>query len=290
MKAFVAMPFNPKFLPVWKAIRRACEANDISACRVDQLPQVGDILTTIYKEIETADIIIVDFSGDKHPESPNANVVTEATYARTKKKPTVIMTQNVQGLPFDWKTYRAVVYENSPSGLEYLAEVLGENLAGVKKRLAGSPVSHVTSVPRVSANPKHEEKWAETSSDGRYKKSRVGVILDTKTNLEWFVGLDEDTTWGAAKSWTDSLTVDGGGWRMPTIEELRGLYQKGKGKGNMDQVFVTTDSSNCCIWSCEVNGIHARIFTFYHGSDMLIARTFFADNIRGFAVRSGRRE
>jgi hypothetical protein len=260
MKAFVAMPFNPKFLPVWKAIRRACEANDISACRVDQLPQVEDILATIYKEIEAADIVIVDFSGDKHPEAPNANVVTEAKHAKDHKKPLVILTQNVQGLPFDWKTYRAVVYENNPSGMEYLAEVLGENLAGVKKRLASSLAVVTTDTEPKSTN---KEKLAQTSDDGRYKKSSEGIIWDSKTNLEWFVGPDEDTLWAQAKAWMESLTMDSGGWRMPSIEELRGLYQKGKGGRNMDHIFVTT---GYWVWSCvEERGSSTWGFDFRYG-------------------------
>ena len=65
MQAFVAMPFNPNFLLVWKTIKKACEANGIKPCRVDQLPQVDNIHKTIFAEIEKSDIIIVDFTGDK---------------------------------------------------------------------------------------------------------------------------------------------------------------------------------------------------------------------------------
>ena len=46
MRAFVAMPFNPAFLPVWKVIKAACKTNNIEARRVDQLPQIDNIKTT----------------------------------------------------------------------------------------------------------------------------------------------------------------------------------------------------------------------------------------------------
>jgi uncharacterized caspase-like protein len=128
-------------------------------------------------------------------------------------------------------------------------------------------------------------KWAEVSSDGRYKKSRAGVILDTKTNLEWFVGPDQDTTWDAAKSWTDGLTVDGGGWRMPTIEELRGLYQSGKGSRNMEPLFVT---NSWYIWSCDdVTSSSARGVNFGSGYDGSYDR-YDSDGTRGFCVRARR--
>lgn len=72
------------------------------------------------------------------------------------------------------------------------------------------------------------------------------VILDKMTNLEWYVGQDRDMSWDEAKKWIDSLTVAGGGWRMPTLNELRGLYQSGKGTRN---IFKT---SGFGVWSCEV--------------------------------------
>ena len=71
----------------------------------------------------------------------------------------------------------------------------------------------------------------------RFIKSDLGVITDTKTNLQWHVGLDEDTTWDKAKVWIDNLTIDGGGWRMPTKEELQGLHEERKGKWSIDSVF-----------------------------------------------------
>ena len=42
--------------------------------------------------------------------------------------------------------------------------------------------------------------------------------------LYWQVGPDEDLTWDEAKAWVDGL---GGNWRMPTMIELRGLWNSG---------------------------------------------------------------
>ena len=92
----------------------------------------------------------------------------------------------------------------------------------------------------------------------QYTKNVSGVILDAETNLEWLVGPDQNTTWDEAKSWTDGLTVDGGGWRMPTIAELRGLYQEGKGLRNIDPAFTST---GWWVWSSEtLDSSSARSF------------------------------
>jgi hypothetical protein len=74
--------------------------------------------------------------------------------------------------------------------------------------------------------------------DGRFiPGDRRGVVKDTKTGLEWFAGPDKDTTWDEAKAWTESLSVDGGGWRMPTRDEVKGLHTKGAGPHNVSPLF-----------------------------------------------------
>lgn len=74
----------------------------------------------------------------------------------------------------------------------------------------------------------------------RFAISGEGVISDTTTGLEWVVGPDEDTDYARAEQWVAACAVAGGGWRMPTRAELKGLYQKGVGERNMDPGFKTT--------------------------------------------------
>jgi hypothetical protein len=45
----------------------------------------------------------------------------------------------------------------------------------------------------------------------RFTKADNGVIADSVTGLDWYVGPDQDNTWHQAKSWTENLTVAGGG-------------------------------------------------------------------------------
>ena len=47
--------------------------------------------------------------------------------------------------------------------------------------------------------------------DGIYMADANGIVRDTHTGLEWKAGPDKDTTWGEAKSWVESLDLDGGG-------------------------------------------------------------------------------
>jgi hypothetical protein len=109
------------------------------------------------------------------------------------------------------------------------------------------------------------------------------VYYDKNTGLEWYAGPDQDTTWNEAKEWVEKLSVAGDGWRMPTINELKSLYQNGVGTRNMTPLLKTT---GWLVWSGETkDSSSAWGFNFYKGHEDWNNRNFF-DYRRGFAVRS----
>jgi TolB-like protein len=129
--------------------------------------------------------------------------------------------------------------------------------------------------------------------DGRFEKLASGVVRDTKSGLEWYAGPDKDTSWDDTKGWVDNLRVDGGGWRMPTRAELKGLYQKRAGSRNMTALLETT---GWWVWSGEtghppdskrIGSGYSWSLDFDYGSELLD----YQENSkykRGFAVRSVR--
>ena len=123
------------------------------------------------------------------------------------------------------------------------------------------------------------------AKDGQYVSYKNGIVYDEKTNLEWIVGPDKDTTWDEVKAWVESLSVEGGGWRMPTRKELKALYKKGAGSRNMTPLLKTT---GWWVWSGETDGsLSAWDFDFGEDSEdwPTLGRSY---NFRGFAVRSRR--
>lgn len=64
----------------------------------------------------------------------------------------------------------------------------------------------------------------EVGRDGQYISYANGIVKDSKTGLEW-IESDKYMTWDQGKVWVGSLNVGGGGWRMPTLAELRSLYR-----------------------------------------------------------------
>jgi hypothetical protein len=119
--------------------------------------------------------------------------------------------------------------------------------------------------------------------DGIYVAYANGVVKDTETGLEWKVGPDKETTLDEAQTWVESLNLDGGGWRMPTINELHGLYKEGAGDRNMTPLLKTT---GWWVWSGETQGSSlARYFGFYNGHRISNIRND-SHTTRAFAVRS----
>jgi Protein of unknown function (DUF1566) len=109
----------------------------------------------------------------------------------------------------------------------------------------------------------------EKSSDGRFIAYNNGTVLDTKTKLIWAVKDNgTDINWADAKSYCKNYRAGGyKNWRMPTQDELAGLYDSGKSYKATQRdydVHLTKliQLSSCCPWASETRGSAAAIFCF----------------------------
>ena len=108
-------------------------------------------------------------------------------------------------------------------------------------------------------------------------------MKDSNTGLEWKAGPDKNTDWNDARSWVQSL---GGGWRMPTTDELESLYKKGTGSHNSTPLLKATSETYLWVWSGETKGSSvARGFYFSLGRRYWLGRDH-SYLCRAFAVRS----
>ena len=144
------------------------------------------------------------------------------------------------------------------------------------------------------AKPPFQSTARETARDDRFIAYRDGTVLDTSTNLMW-ASKDNgrDIKWSNAKSYCENYR--GGGyrdWRMPTQDELAGLYDESKSytpKQRDYSVHLTDwiELTACCPWASDVRGSGAAYFGFSAGgrgwglpSD--------SDSRRALPVRSGK--
>ena len=178
-----------------------------------------------------------------------------------------------------WKRFLAVVYQDNP-----YSQLDDEMRSFSRTRMAHWQGEK----PLKKQVPLPTEKFIKTDNDDTVPSGRLvayanGVVYDKRTGLEWIAGPDIETTWRKAKRWVESLQVAGGGWRMPTSQELRGLYKKDEGTRNMTPLLKT---SAWYVWTGETKGDSWAVYiSFFRGT-----RHWFTKSIgggaRGFAVRS----
>lgn len=65
---------------------------------------------------------------------------------------------------------------------------------------------------------------ASAEAEERFDRSSCGSIVDRATQLEWYVGPDTNIAWFDALSWVQRLGACGGDWRMPSLAQLRSLF------------------------------------------------------------------
>ncbi len=140
------------------------------------------------------------------------------------------------------------------------------------------------------AKPPSPPTVRETERDGRFIAYRDGTVLDTSTNLMWAAKDNgRDIKWAKAKSYCESYR--GGGykdWRMPTQDELAGLYDSDKSYRSMcGEVKLTKLIRLTCgaPWASETRGSDAALFYFYYGSRTWV-RQSYGRSARALPVRS----
>ena len=113
----------------------------------------------------------------------------------------------------------------------------------------------------------------EIGRDANFVAFANGVVADTQTGLEWIAGPDEDTSYYQAAAWVRSLTIAGGGWRMPTDRELRTLCRE---PGNLSTLTPLLQTTGIHIWPYQEDE-NQSLYGF---------RYMDPYGTRGFAVRS----
>jgi hypothetical protein len=136
--AFVLMPLAPEYDEIYNLfIAPTLVQAGFDVRRADDILSQSNILQDILLSILAADIIVADLT------SANPNVYYELGLAHAMGKPVIVLTQSVEALPFDLRSYRVVPYNTHFSAIEQARQQLLELAKGaLAGRVAfGSPVA-----------------------------------------------------------------------------------------------------------------------------------------------------
>jgi hypothetical protein len=131
-QCFVLMPFAEKFLETYDTIRKAIEGDELNmTCyRADDITGADHIILSILRKIAESEFIIADLT-DKNP-----NVFYELGIVHMVKdyeKAAVLLTQNMDFVPFDLRQFRCIIYEPSRVGYFRLSSQLTAALKELTK-------------------------------------------------------------------------------------------------------------------------------------------------------------
>ena len=124
---FILMPFEPRaaFNPIHDAIEAGIEGADLSPLRADDIFSTRSGMEKILRGIAEAEVVVADMTGR------NANVFYETGIAHTIKDNVILLTQNINDIPFDFRHIDHIEYEPTKDGLEALTKELKLVITGL---------------------------------------------------------------------------------------------------------------------------------------------------------------
>ena len=104
------------------------------------------------------------------------------------------------------------------------------------------------------SNTKQSPCANNIKDDGCYQKGMDfdytrtnNIVTDHITNLEWQDTSIRNLDWFGSRDYCNSLTLDGDGWRLPTIRELDSIINYSKSHDTVDDIFQSNPGGN--YWS-----------------------------------------
>lgn len=175
MKAFVLMPFAPDFDDVFSFIIRApLEAEGFTVERADEPRGTRNIMHDVVQGIAAADLIVADLTG------ANPNVYYELGIAHALGRRTILLSQDLDDVPFDLRAYRVVTYSTHFARVAEATETLRKTAQGAKDGSLhfGSPVSDFAATrpqaPSISPAAPIEDLKPEVSTS--HESEEIGFL------------------------------------------------------------------------------------------------------------------
>ena len=163
--AFVLMPFDDDFTVLYTGfIRPVLEECSFVVERADDIENNRNILRDIVSGIHNSDLIVAELTGN------NPNVLYELGLAHALRKPVIHLTQAIDDVPFDLRSYRMFEYSRDFSKIDEAKQKLASNAKAFLEGRSqfGNPVTdflgegahqervartQAGSVPEIARNP-----------------------------------------------------------------------------------------------------------------------------------------
>ena len=150
---FTIMPFRGWFDMYYADIYvPAVEAADLKPTRADDLFRTSTIINDIWTMTKKAKVILADLTGK------NPNVLYELGLAHAIAKPAVLVTENIDDVPFDLRHLRVIIYDkNEPNWGDILSgkitKAISEVLEAPEKSVLATFLSTESTGNEIEVSP-----------------------------------------------------------------------------------------------------------------------------------------
>lgn len=224
MNCFVIMPFADEFDDVYGTIKTSVEKAMPEGCRcfrLDESRPAGRITDRLLRELRSSSFCVADLTGNR------PNVMWEVGYAMALERPTIVVTQNLNELPFDLRDMQSLEYER-----KHLSTTLGRPLQAIV----------IDTLSHLGASGKAPD------SD----KELIGQMLSELTNLKGMVA-QAVRAWNPTERASDDETVP--------LEELAQLEGAWRTKESRSHSYATVIDGDLIVPYCyqgdgELTGVY----------------------------------
>lgn len=128
---FIIMPFESSLTKIYvDIIKPTIEKNGLEIKRADDFFTVGSVMADIWKRINQADFLIADLTGR------NPNVYYELGIAHTLGKLIIMITQDIDDVPFDIRDKRIIKYSPRYDDVAVFERALAQSIEEIRKEHA----------------------------------------------------------------------------------------------------------------------------------------------------------
>ena len=122
-------------------------------------------------------------------------------------------------------------------------------------------------------------------AQAEFTRADTGIVTDSQTGLEWQDNTIPDVAYEtSAISYCNSLDLEGTGWRLPNINELKSLIVDTQFAPSIDAVFENT-ATDTFYWSSTSSKVTTREKWYVHFSNGTIGKYNYDYNHRFRCVR-----
>lgn len=186
---FIMMPFDDRFQSYYERIfSAAAQYSGLRPIKVDEIYTPTQISDDIFRLIRDAEIILADVTG----KNPNVNYELGIAHALGKK--TVIITQNGDDVPFDYRHLRYIQYNTQYAGWE--EKLLSSISRSIRSALdMNKPTTNITGHALQTLFGFLED----TALDASYEISKVAhyqsdLSGNCRVQQTWYITAKSDVT------------------------------------------------------------------------------------------------